>query len=68
MKAFITRDTPVTDEVLNTIAYLPTSSLSKIVEDGFFKKLRTGISCVSRSCSAIKGYEENGLSDWRRGN
>ena len=51
MKTFITRDIPVTDEVLNTIAYLPTSSLSKIVEDGFFKKLTDRISCASRSCS-----------------
>jgi creatinine deaminase len=34
MKAFITSDTPVTQEVLNTIAHLPTRSLATIVEDG----------------------------------
>ena len=39
MKAFITSDTPVTQEVLNTIAHLPTRSLTTIVEDGFFSKL-----------------------------
>ena len=39
MKPFITKDTPVTDEVLNTIAHLPTRSLSKIVDASFFKKL-----------------------------
>ena len=60
MKAFITRDTPVTDEVLNTIAYLPTSSLSKIVEDGFFKKLTDTDFMRIAVLLAIKGYEENG--------
>jgi len=39
MKPFISKDTPVTDEVLNLIAYLPTKALPKIVEDGFFRKL-----------------------------
>jgi cytosine/creatinine deaminase len=39
MKPLITRDTPVTQELLNTIAHLPTKSLSEIVEDEFFKKL-----------------------------
>ncbi|MGH9681199.1 MAG: nucleoside deaminase [Candidatus Acidiferrales bacterium] len=60
MKALITKNTPVTDEVLNTIAHLPTKSLSKIVEDDFFKKLtdkdfmRIGVHL------AEKGYEEGG--------
>lgn len=60
MRAFITKDTPVTDEVLNVIAYLPTKSLSKIVDDEFFKKMidkdfmRLGV------LLAIKGYEEGG--------
>ena len=60
MKAFITRDTPVTDEVLNTIAYLPTSSLSKIVEDAFFKKLTDEDFMRIAVLLAIKGYGENG--------
>jgi cytosine/creatinine deaminase len=60
MNAFITRDTPVTDEVLNTIAYLPTSSLSKIVEDGFFKKLTDKDFMRIAVLLAIKGYGESG--------
>jgi cytosine deaminase len=60
MKPFITRDTPITDEVLNTIAYLPTRSLSKIVEDGFFKKLSDKDFMRIAVLLAIKGYEENG--------
>ena len=60
MKAFITRDTPVTDEVLNTIAYLPTKSLSRIVEDGFFKKLTDRDFMRIGVLLAMKGYEEGG--------
>jgi len=39
MKHFITKDTPITDELLNVIAHLPTKSLPAIVEDEFFVKL-----------------------------
>jgi cytosine/creatinine deaminase len=60
MKAFITKDTPVTDEVLNTIALLPTKSLSKIVEDGFFKKLSDKDFMRLAFLLAEKGYEEGG--------
>jgi len=60
MKVFITRDTPVTDEVLNTIAYLPTKSLSRIVEDGFFKKLTDRDFMRIGVLLAMKGYEEGG--------
>ena len=60
MKYFITRDTPVTDEVLNTIAYLPTKSLSKIVEDGFFRKLTDRDFMRVGVLLAMKGYEEGG--------
>ena len=60
MKYFITRDTPVTDEVLNTIAYLPTRSLSRIVEDGFFKKLTDRDFMRIGVLLAMKGYEEGG--------
>ena len=60
MKAFITKDTPVTDEVLNTIAHLPTKSLSKIVEDEFFKKLTDRDFMRIGVLLAEKGYEEGG--------
>jgi cytosine/creatinine deaminase len=60
MKAFITSNTPVTDEVLNTIAYLPTRSLSKIVEDGFFRKLSDRDFMRIGVLLAMKGYEEGG--------
>ena len=60
MKAFITKDTPVTDEVLNTIAYLPTTSLPKIVEDGFFQKLTDRDFMRIAFLLAKKGYEEGG--------
>lgn len=60
MKAFIAEDTPVTDEVLNTIAYLPTKSLSKIVGDGFFRKLADKDFMRLAFLLAKKGYEEGG--------
>jgi len=60
MKAFITKDTPVTDEVLNTIAHLPTKSLSKIVEDEFFKKLTDKDFMRIGVLLAKKGYDEGG--------
>jgi creatinine deaminase len=60
MKAFITTDTPVSDEVLNTIAHLPTKSLPKIVEDGFFKKLTDRDFMRIGVLLAKKSYEEGG--------
>jgi cytosine/creatinine deaminase len=60
MKAFITKDTLVTDEALNTIAHLPTKSLSKIVEDGFFRKLTDKDFMRLAFLLARKGYEEGG--------
>ena len=60
MKAFITKDTPVTDEVLNAIAYLPTSSLPLIVEDGFFKKLKDRDFMRIAFLLAFKGSKEGG--------
>src|ERR1700704_3345405 len=60
MKAFITQDTPVTNEVLNTIAHLPTKSLPQIVEDGFFKKLTDVDFMHLAVLLAQKGYEEGG--------
>ena len=60
MKAFITSDTPVTQEVLNTIAHLPTRSLATIVEDGFFSKLTDRDFMRIAVLLARKGYEEGG--------
>src|SRR5438270_11691684 len=60
MKPFITKDTPVTEEVLNTIAHLPTKSLSKIVEGAFFKKLTDKDFMRIGVLLAKKGYDEGG--------
>jgi cytosine/creatinine deaminase len=60
MKPFITKDTPITDEVLNTIAHLPTKSLSKIVDAAFFKKLSDRDFMRIAFLLAKKGYEEGG--------
>jgi cytosine deaminase len=60
MKALITSETPVTREVLNLIAHLPTKSLSKIVEDGFFMKLTDEDYMRLAFLLAEKGYEEGG--------
>ena len=60
MKALITKDTAVTDEVLNLIAHLPTKSLSKIFEDGFFKKLTDRDFMRIGVLLAEKGYDEGG--------
>lgn len=60
MKTFITQDTPVTDEVLNTIAHLPTTSLPQIVETGFFKKLTDRDFMRLAVLLAQKGYGEGG--------
>jgi cytosine/creatinine deaminase len=60
MKALITKDTPVTEEVLNAIAHLPTKSLSKIVDDGFFRKLTDKDFMRIAFLLAEKGYYEGG--------
>jgi len=60
MTALITKDTPVSDEVLNVIAYLPTKSLPKIVDDAFFKKLTDKDYMRIAFLLAYKGYEEGG--------
>jgi creatinine deaminase len=60
MNAFITSDTPVTQEVLNAIAHLPTRSLTPIVEDGFFKKLTDRDFMRIAVLLALKGYGEGG--------
>jgi len=60
MKAFITTETPVSQEILNLIAHLPTKSLSKIVEDGFFMKLTDKDYMRLAFLLAEKGYDEGG--------
>jgi cytosine/creatinine deaminase len=60
MKPFITQDTPVSEEVLNTIAHLPTKSLPRIVADGFFRKLTDRDFMRIAFLLARKGYEEGG--------
>lgn len=60
MKPFISKDTPVTDEVLNTVAHLPTRSLPKIVDARFFKKLSDRDFMRIAFLLAKKGYEEGG--------
>ena len=60
MKALITKDTPVTEEVLNAIAHLPTRSLPKIVADEFFRKLTDRDFMRIGVLLAQKGYEEGG--------
>ena len=60
MKAFITRETTVTPAVLNLIAHLPTKSLSKIIEDGFFMKLTDKDYVRLSFLLAEKGYDEGG--------
>lgn len=60
MKTFITADTPVTDEVLNVIAYLPTTSLPKLVDSGFIRKLSDRDFMRIGFLLARKGYEEGG--------
>ena len=60
MKTFITADTPVTDEVLNVIAYLPTKSLPKLIDAGFIRKLTDRDFMRIGFLLAKKGYEEGG--------
>ncbi len=58
MKHFITKETPVTEEALNVIAYLPTKSLPAIVEDEFFVKLSDRDIMRIAVLLAQKSYDE----------
>jgi cytosine deaminase len=60
MKQLITASTPVTDEVLNAIAHIPTKSLSSVVEDAFFKKLTDKDFMRIAYLLAKKSFEEGG--------
>jgi cytosine/creatinine deaminase len=59
-KPLITKDTPASDEVLNTIAHLPTKSLPKVAEAAFFKKLSDRDFMRIAFLLAKKGYDEGG--------
>jgi cytosine/creatinine deaminase len=56
----IKTDTPVTDEVLNAMALIPTANLPKVVEEGFFKKLTDADFMRIAVLLAQKGYDEGG--------
>lgn len=60
MKPYITKESAVTEEVLNVIAHLPTRSLPGIVEDGFFSKLSDKDFMRIGVLLAKKGYAEGG--------
>jgi cytosine/creatinine deaminase len=60
MKPFITKDAPVSDEILNVIAHLPTKSLAKIVDEAFFGKLGDKDFMRIAVLLAKKGYDEGG--------
>ena len=55
-----THDTPVTEEVLNVVAHLPTKSLTSIVANEFFKKLSDANFMRLAVLLAQKGYKEGG--------
>jgi len=59
-KPHITEATPVTDEVLNLIAHLPTKSVPTIVAEGFLKKLSDAEFMRIGVLLAQKGYDEGG--------
>jgi len=53
-------ETPVTEEVLNIIAHLPTRSLTSVAANGFFKKMTDADFMRLAVLLAQKGYEEGG--------
>jgi len=55
-----TDQTPITDEVLNVIAHLPTKSLASVAANEFFKKLSDADFMRLAVLLAQKGYEEGG--------
>ena len=57
---FFTDHTPITDEVLNVIARLPTRSLPSLATDGFFKKMTDADFMRLAVLLAQKGCEEGG--------
>jgi cytosine/creatinine deaminase len=59
-RPFFTDQTPITDEVLNVIAHLPTRSLASVATDGFFGKMTDADFMRLAVLLAQKGYEEGG--------
>jgi cytosine deaminase len=59
-KPLFIHETPVTEEVLNVIAHLPTKSLTSVAAGGFFKKLTDVDFMHLAVLLAQKGYEEGG--------
>ena len=57
---FINSQTPATDNVLNIVAHLPTKSLTKLIDPGFFKQLSDGQFMRIAVLLAQKSYEEGG--------
>lgn len=57
---FFTDKTPITDEVLNVIAHLPTRSLASVAANEFFRKMGDPDFMRLAVLLAQKGYEEGG--------
>ncbi len=55
-----TEQTPITDEVLNVVAHLPTRSLTSVATNGFFRKMTDADFMRVAVLLAQKGYEEGG--------
>ncbi len=59
-RPFFNDQTPITDDVLNVIAHLPTRSLALVAADGFFKKMTDADFMRLAVLLAQKGYGEGG--------
>jgi cytosine/creatinine deaminase len=57
---FFTAQTPVSDDVLNVIAHLPTRSLPSVAAQGFFQKMTDADFMRLAVLLAEKSYEEGG--------
>ena len=57
---FFTDQTPVTDDVLNVIAHLPTRSLTSVAAPGFFQKMTDADFMRLAVLLAQKSYDEGG--------
>lgn len=60
IKPYFADQTPVTDELLNLIARVPTHSLSSVASDDFFRKLSDANFMRIAVLLAQKGYDEGG--------
>lgn len=60
MGCLITIATPVSDEVLNVLAHLPTTSLASVAEDSFFQKMSDRNFMRLAYLLAKKSYDEGG--------